>query len=333
MVPRPLPEVRSAAAQSRLHAGPLACYLLHRLLGERPFLADASTAARTLLWSPFARDWSEELLELFGIPRAILPRATGTSGEFGTLDCEGRSIPVGVCNGDQSVVPFAAGPLDRDAAYVNLGTGAFVLRPTADALHAPPLLTSVIRADAEHYDFVLEGSVNGAGAALDWLERHQGAAASRLLAVLDDEPLTDDAAPFFLNGVAASPRRSGARFPVLIRRRWHGPAVCRAVLESVAFLIKANLDEMDRHRPSPARLVASGGLAENRLLCRMLACLSDAPVDRGSDREATSRVRLSRRRRAPGLLRRTGRALRARAGPESPGRYRNARTDAGGAGE
>jgi glycerol kinase len=61
------------------------------------------------------------------------------------------------------------------------------------------------------------------------------------------------------------------------------------VLESVAFLIKANLDEMDRHRPTAARLVVSGGLAENRLLCRMLACLAESPVDRGSDREATSR--------------------------------------------
>jgi sugar (pentulose or hexulose) kinase len=61
------------------------------------------------------------------------------------------------------------------------------------------------------------------------------------------------------------------------------------VLESVAFLIKANLDEMDRHRPPPERLVASGGLAENRLLCRMLAALSESPVDRGNDHEATSR--------------------------------------------
>jgi sugar (pentulose or hexulose) kinase len=46
---------------------------------------------------------------------------------------------------------------------------------------------------------------------------------------------------------------------------------------------------MDRHRAAPGRLVASGGLAENRLLCRLLACLSESPVDRGSDREATSR--------------------------------------------
>ncbi len=220
-----VPEVRSAAAQSRLRAGPLASWLLHRLLEERPLLADASTAARTLLWSPFTREWSEELLALFGIPHAILPRATGTSHAFGTLACEGARVPLNTCNGDQSVVPFAAGPLDFDAAYVNLGTGAFVLRPTTEALRAPPLLTSVIRADEEHCDFVLEGSVNGAGAALAWLEVHQGAAADRLLGLLDRAPLVDEEAPFFLNGVVRS------RVPVLatgfriaLRRRGLGPA-------------------------------------------------------------------------------------------------------------
>jgi glycerol kinase len=285
-----LPEVRAAASQSRLRAGPLASYLLHRLLEERPLLADASTAARTLLWSPFERDWSDELLALFGIPRAVLPRATGTSHAFGTLACDGARIPLVVCNGDQSVVPFAAGALDFDAAYVNLGTGAFVLRPTPDPLRAPPLLTSVIRMDDRDADFVLEGSVNGAGAALDWFERHHGAAADRMLALLGDAELADEGAPFFLNGV------SGLASPFWkpdFESRFVGDGtdlqLCRAVLESVAFLIKANLDEMDRHRPAPERLVASGGLAENGLLCRMLACLAGVPADRGSDREATSR--------------------------------------------
>lgn len=285
-----LPEVRAAAARSTLRAGPLASYLLHRLLTERPVLADAANAARTLLWSPYRRDWSDELLELFGIPRTILPRSVGTKAQFGTLASAGRAIPVVVCNGDQSVVPFAAGPLDMRAAYVNLGTGAFVLRPTDKALRAAPLMTSVIRADDANFDFALEGSVNGAGAALSWFERHHGAAADRILALLDTSPLADDGAPFFLNGV------EGLGSPFWIpdfESRFVGEGSelqqCRAVLESVAFLIKANLDEMDRHLGGAERLIASGGLAENRLLCRMLACLAGAPVDRASDREATSR--------------------------------------------
>lgn len=285
-----LPEVRAAAVQLRLRAGPLASYLLHRLLAERPMLADAANAARMQLWSPYQRDWSEKLLAIFGIPRAILPRAVGTAARFGTLTTAGHAIPVVVCSGDQSVVPFAAGPLDPRAAYVNLGTGAFVLRTSASALRAPPLLTSVIRADERRYDFVLEGTVNGAGAALSWMERHQGAAADRLLALLDAAPLVDDEAPFFLNGVAGL----GSPFwKPDFESRFVGEGSdlqqCRAVLESVAFLIKANLDAMDRHLGSPARLIASGGLADNLLLCRMLACLSRVPVDRASDREATSR--------------------------------------------
>lgn len=285
-----LPAVRAAAAQGRLRAAPLACWLLHCLLREHPFVADAATAARTLLWSPFERDWSEELLAMFGVPRAVLPRAVGTAGSFGTLDIDGAAVPVTVCNGDQSVVPFAAGPLDAAAAYVNLGTGAFVLRPVPGALRAPPLLTSVIRLDAAHFDCVLEGSVNGAGAALEWFEHHLGAAADRMLALLDTAAIVDDGAPFFLNGV------SGLGSPFWkpdFESRFVGEGTelqqCRAVLESVAFLIKANLDEMDRHHAPPARLVASGGLAENRLLCRLLAALSELPVDRSSDREATSR--------------------------------------------
>lgn len=285
-----LPDVRAAAAQGTLRAGPLASYLLHRLLVERPLLADAANAARTQLWSPHLRDWSDELLGLFGIPRAILPRAVGTSAHFGTLASVGKAVPVVVCSGDQSVVPFAAGPLDARAAYVNLGTGAFVLRPSASALRALPLLTSVVRADDRNFDFVLEGAVNGAGAALSWFERHQGAAADRMLALLDRAPLTDDRAPFFLNGVAGlgSPFWKPdfeTRFVGVGSDLQH----CRAVLESVAFLIKANLDEMDRHLGPPARLIASGGLADNRQLCRLLACLARVPVDRASDHEATSR--------------------------------------------
>ena len=285
-----LPEVRRAAAQGRLRAGPLASFLLHRLLKERPLVADAATAARTQLWSPFGQDWSDELLELFGVPRAILPRATGTAGRFGTLVCDGHAVPLVVCSGDQSVVPFAAGPFDPRAAYVNLGTGAFVLRPSDGALRAPPLLTGVIHVAAERRDFALEGSVNGAGAALAWFERHLGVTADRMLALLDDARLDDESPPFFLNGVA------GLGSPFWrpdFESRFVGEgsdlAQCRAVLESVAFLIKANLDEMARHLPPPERLVASGGLAENRLLCRMLASLAEAPVDRGKDREATSR--------------------------------------------
>ena len=106
-----LPEVRAAAAQSRLRAGPLASFLLHRLLEERPLLADASTAARTLLWSPF------DARLVRGAPRAVRHPARDAAARDRHVACasarsraSGARVPVNVCNGDQSVVPFAAGP-------------------------------------------------------------------------------------------------------------------------------------------------------------------------------------------------------------------------------
>ena len=134
--------------------------------------------------------------------------------------------------------------------------------------------------------------------------------------------LADDGAPFFLNGVA------GLGSPFWnpdFESRFVGEGSelqqCRAVLESVAFLIKANLDEMDRHLDSaPARLVASGGLAENRLLCRMLACLAGVPVDRGErSRGDIARPRVPGRREPAGFEPLAIERLRARARPEPAG--------------
>jgi glycerol kinase len=75
-----------------------------------------------------------------------------------------------VVTGDQSAVPFAFGALDPGTAYVNLGTGAFAQRVVPGQLpDAPRLLVSVVWSDAARVDYLLEGTVNGAASALDWL--------------------------------------------------------------------------------------------------------------------------------------------------------------------
>src|SRR6185295_15989616 len=68
-----LPEVASAARDGRLAFGPLSSFLLFRLLEERPLVTDPANASRTQLYDPAARDWSPQLLDLFGINSACLP--------------------------------------------------------------------------------------------------------------------------------------------------------------------------------------------------------------------------------------------------------------------
>jgi glycerol kinase len=84
-----LPEVSAAQAAGRLCCGPLASFVLHRLLDDRPCLADPANAARTLLFDLHAGDWSEALLGRFGIPRECLPRCVPSRHPFGVL----RSLP------------------------------------------------------------------------------------------------------------------------------------------------------------------------------------------------------------------------------------------------
>lgn len=285
-----LPAVRQARDAGRLCMGPLASFLLFRLLRERPCIADPANASRTLLWSPATRDWSSELLELFAVPRDVLPAAGLTQQRFGTLDIDGSAVPLVACTGDQAAVPFAGGALDTKAAYVNIGTGAFVLRPVSHALAAPPLLTSVLRADSSHVDHVLEGTVNGANAAVEEIATALGVEAASMLAALDDDLAVDAHAPFFLNGVGGL----GSPFWVPdFPSRFEGGGGdrerLRAVLESVAFLIRANLDEMARHLRPPACIRVTGGLSRSRLLRRLLARLTGVPVAFALESEATAK--------------------------------------------
>ncbi len=285
-----LPAVRAAAEAGTLAMGPLASFLLARLLAGGPCLADPANASRTQLWDPARRDWDDELLALFGVPRNALPACVDSRHDFGFLETPAGVVPLLVATGDQSAVPFAFGPLDPATAYVNAGTGAFVQR----ALHGsvptvPRLLASVVWSDAQGVDYLAEGTVNGAGSALDWLADREGTTVEALLHGLEAgaggaEP------PLFLNGVGGL----GSPFWVSdFDSRFVGagtPATrALAVLESIVFLLRVNLDELRGLGPPFGRIVLTGGLAASATFCRRLADLGGLPVWRSTEAEATAR--------------------------------------------
>jgi glycerol kinase len=268
--------------------GPLASFLLHGLLEERPSVADPANASRTQMWSPAGGDWSDDLLNLFGVPRGVLPACVPTQHGFGTLMLDGCRIPLTVCTGDQAAAPFASGALDPAAAYVNVGTGAFILRPTPGPVQALPLLTGVLRSDGSRTDFAIEGTVNGAGSALEWLAAEEGIATDGLLATLEGAVPAGDPL-FFLNGIGGlgSPFWI-PDFPSRFVGEGDLRARARAVLESVAFLLAVNLAALGRSAPLD-RIRLGGGLARSDYLCRALAEASGLVVERHVLTEATAR--------------------------------------------
>jgi glycerol kinase len=286
-----LPAVQQAAANGELVMGPLASFLVCRLVAGRPLLADPANASRTQLWALATRDWSPELLTLFGIDATVLPRAVTSRYAYGDLTTPGGPVPLTVVTGDQSAVPFAFGALDPATAYLNLGTGAFAQRAVPGTLpDAPRLLVSVVWSDATRVDYLLEGTVNGAASALDWLATREHMPVGKLLATADRALAAGETPPLFINGVSGL----GAPFWVSeLESRFIGAgsagARVLAVLESIAFLLQANLEELTAHGPPLARLLVTGGLSANEYLCGCLGSLSNLPVDRADDPEATSR--------------------------------------------
>jgi glycerol kinase len=284
-----VPAVRRAATDGQLAAGPLSSFLIARLAPGLPCVVDPANASRTLLYDPSALDWSDALLALFGIERRLLPACVATRHAFGPLQAGAQAVPLAICTGDQSAAAFAFGRPDPRSALVNVGTGAFVQRVApGDAPLPGGLLRSVLCADAGGVLHAHEGTVNGAGSALDWLREHVAIDVDRALAALAPAPGAAEP-PLFMNGVGGL----GAPFwqsdfPVEFVGDGDDTSRLAAVLESIAFLLCVNLEALGRAAPLD-RIRLSGGLGRSDYLCRVLADSSGLAVERYALAEATAR--------------------------------------------
>ena len=284
-----LPAVRAALENQTLCWGPMASFVVFRLCAEQPFLADPQCAARTQLWNLHTQDWDPELLALFGLPAGFLPRSVPTCHAWGTLDLPGTAIPLTAVNGDQSAAVFAFGWPEADAAYINIGTSAFVQRALNHFPgHVPRQLTGIILDDGATKVYMVEGNVNGAGSALEWVSKEFGI--GQLTKELPQWLGRPDEPPLFLNGIAGL---GGPFWQPEFASRFVGEAEpwlkAVAVVESIAFLLQANIDHMNKYVPSAQRIRISGGVSLLDGLCQRLACISGLPVHRRDDPEASAR--------------------------------------------
>jgi glycerol kinase len=284
-----LPGVREAMEKGTLAWGPQASFLVFRMTGEDSLLADPQCAARTQLWNIGTRDWDPALLALFGLPEGFLPKSVPTCHPYGTMRVGDISIPLVAVNGDQSAAVFAFGAPEEDSAYVNVGTSAFVQRAIGRTPpYLPRQLTGIILDDGRTTIYSLEGNVNGAGTALDWLRREIGV--EDVEARLPEWLARGGEPPLFLNGIAGL---GGPFWKPDFPSRFVGDGEpwqkAVAVVESMAFLLQANIDEMEKYVTPARRMRVSGGISRLDGLCDRLASVSGLPVHRRHDPEATAR--------------------------------------------
>jgi glycerol kinase len=292
-----VPGAQARAARGELAFGTIDSWLLHRLTGGTVHATDATNASRTLMYDIHARDWSDELLAMLDIPRAILPEVRPSSGDFGEARAEwfGAPLPITGVAGDQQAALFGQGCVTPGSAKNTYGTGCFLLMHTGGRAVASTdgLLTTVAASSAEERAYALEGSVFVAGAAVQWLRDGLGLVSTAAETEALARSVPDAGGAFMVpafTGLGAPYWDESARGAIVGLTRGTGRAhIVRATLESIAYQTRDLVECLRASAPAPIEaLRVDGGACRNGFLMQFQADILGIPVHRPAQLEVTA---------------------------------------------
>ncbi|RTI16743.1 glycerol kinase, partial [Thermus scotoductus] len=290
-----VPGLRGKAERGEALFGTVDTWLLYRLTGGKVHATDLSNASRTLLFNLHTLSWDEELLEVFRVPRAMLPEVRPSDGDFGETLPElfGRAIPIRGVLGDQQAALFGQAALERGEGKCTYGTGAFLLLNTGERPVPSPkgLLSTVAWSVRGKVSYALEGSVFMAGAVVGWL---QGLGLIRESAEVEAlaREVADSGGVYLVpafTGLGAPYWDPYARGAILGLTRGTTKAhLARAALEGVAFQMVDVVRTMEEAGTPLKELRVDGGMVENALFLQIQADLLGVPVLRPKVTETTA---------------------------------------------
>jgi glycerol kinase len=293
-----VPDARRRAEAGELAAGTIDSWLVWNLTGGREHLTDPTNASRTLLYGLDDGAWDPAMLELFGVPAAVLPRVRASSEVYGTTsgDALGGEVPVAGIAGDQQAALYGHGCWTAGAGKNTYGTGAFLLVHTGAERVASKhgMLTTAACGPRGERAFALEGSIFIAGAAVQWLRDglgivEQADETERMARSLD----SNDGVYFVpaFTGLGAphwEPQARGTLFG--LTRGSTRAHLARAALEAMAFSTAdvAEAMQADASVTLP-ELRVDGGATSNDWLMQFQADVLGVPVRRPAMVEVTAR--------------------------------------------
>jgi len=291
------PDLRRRAGRGELAAGTIESWLVARLTGGRTHVTDHTNASRTLLYGLGARDWDDELLALFGVPRELLPAIVGSAGTVAECDPEhlGEPFPIAGLAGDQQAALFGQGCCTEGLAKNTYGTGAFLLVYAGQRLPVPAkgVLATAACGPLGEPAYALEGSVFIAGAAVQWLRDGLGLiqSAPETEALARSVPDTGGVhfVPAFV-GLGTPHWEAEARGTITgLTRGTTRAHLARAALEAMAFSSAELLNAMEGELGMDVRaLRVDGGASANDWLMQFQADVLGIPVERPDMVETTA---------------------------------------------
>lgn len=293
-----VPGARADAEAGHLAFGTVDSWLIYKMTGGKRHVIDVTNASRTMLCNIGTAEWDDELLALFGIPRAMLPEILSNIDDFGTTepDLFGGAIAIRGVAGDQQAAVIGQACFKPGMMKSTYGTGCFALLNTGKdrVTSNNRLLTTIAYRLNGEIHYALEGSIFIAGAAVQWLRdglKMIGKASETAdLAASADPGQRVYLVPAF-TGLGAPWWDAQARGAMFGMTRNTGPAeFARAALESVCFQTRDLLGAMRKDWPATADtlLRVDGGMAANDWTMQRLADILGVAVDRSASSEVTA---------------------------------------------
>jgi glycerol kinase len=278
---------RTDAPRAGLAFGTIDSWLVWKLTGGRAHVTDLTNASRTMLLGLDTLDWDDELLELFGVERDLLPRLVGSAEVACDAELLGVTLPIAGIAGDQQAALAGHGCFERGEAKATYGTGSFVLAHVGSGRQ--PVPDGLLETVAAPSGFAHEGAILASGAAIQWLRDGLGALAD----AAESEELAR--AVESSGGVTFVPALAGLGSP-----HWEANArglisgitrgttrahLVRAALEAIAFQVA---DVLDLLPGGVDVLRADGGASANGFLMQLQADVLGCPVEVAAEQEATA---------------------------------------------
>ncbi len=290
--------VRERLAQGKIIVGTLDSWIIWNLTGGKQHVTDPSTACRTMLYNINKFDWDCEIMKLFGLSREIFPRILPTSGYFGHTDKNiffDLSIPITSSVVDQSGALFGHGCFSKGMTKCTYGTGCFIQMNIGDKpiINEDGILTSVAWQIDNHVNYVLDGGIYIAGAALKWLRDQLKIITSYREADEMAGRIKDTDDVFFVPafcGLAAPIWDQYARGTIIgINLKTTREHIVRSTLESIAYQVKNVVDVMeDCSQQRISRLQVDGGVSKSEFLMQFQADLLGVSVTKAKNADVTA---------------------------------------------
>ncbi len=289
--------LKDLAQQGHVAFGTIDSWLIWNLTQGSEHVIEASNASRTMLMNLQNQSWDEELLELFDIPKSVLPKII-QSDHYVANTAEGllgATIPITGVLGDQQSALFGQSCFEAGTAKNTYGTGCFMLFNTGhEVQYSQNKLLSTLAWQAQgQTSYALEGSVFMAGAIVQWLRDSLGI----IQKSCDIEKLASTVE--HTDGVVLVPAFTGLGAP-----HWDSDArallcgmsrgttkahIARAALEAIAFQVSDVLSAMQSDIDQPLKeLRVDGGASQNDMLMQFQADILNVPVLRPKMLESTA---------------------------------------------